>query len=516
MWGIPPPRALRRLQWKRGIAFWRNCYRFTPPMHSSTAQLKQAGPQMLKIFKHKGVWSLLELLADGLLCFLAVLLAAARITGSPFDAQLHAFPSQDLLLWAAAFAGFMALLYSFVGLYRQGAIHVSLRALFGRGLVALAMGSCIAYMALQAQGGGEYALLLLVYALPLMAVGVVAVRSAGHLARRSSVGVRRVLIVGIGPEAQAVAADLASRRAARHTLVGFCPAGVGAASSGSLHRFSAPVFPTGLSIDEVVQKYRVDEVIVAVREQRGGGVPMDQLLACRIRGVPVLDLAAFFERTRGEVPTDSLKASWLVYGHGFSQGQGRAAVKRTFDLVMSMTLLMITAPIMVLTAIAIKLESRGPVIYRQERVGLGGRSFMCLKFRSMSVDAEKDGVARWASKNDSRVTRVGAFIRKCRIDELPQLISVVRGEMSLVGPRPERPSFVQQLQSEIPLYDIRHSVKPGVTGWAQVRYSYGASVEDARRKHQFDLFYVKNHSLFLDLLVLVETVSVVLFREGAQ
>jgi exopolysaccharide biosynthesis polyprenyl glycosylphosphotransferase len=194
----------------------------------------------------------------------------------------------------------------------------------------------------------------------------------------------------------------------------------------------------------------------------------------------------------------------------------RTAVKRAFDIVMSSLLLLLASPIMLLTAIAIKLDSRGPLIYRQERVGLGGRPFMCLKFRSMRVDAEKDGVARWATKNDSRVTRVGAFIRKCRIDELPQLISVLRGEMSLVGPRPERPSFVQQLQAEIPFYDIRHSVKPGVTGWAQVRYSYGASVEDARRKHQFDLYYVKNHSLFLDLLVLVETVSVVLFREGAQ
>jgi exopolysaccharide biosynthesis polyprenyl glycosylphosphotransferase len=194
----------------------------------------------------------------------------------------------------------------------------------------------------------------------------------------------------------------------------------------------------------------------------------------------------------------------------------RTAIKRAFDVLVSSLLLLVALPVMVLTAIAIKLDSRGPVIYRQERVGLGGRTFLCLKFRSMTVDAEKDGVARWATKDDARVTRVGAFIRKSRIDELPQLISVLRGEMSLVGPRPERPSFVKQLQAEIPFYDIRHSVKPGVTGWAQVRYTYGASVEDARRKHQFDLYYVKNHSLFLDLLVLVETVSVVLFREGAQ
>jgi sugar transferase (PEP-CTERM system associated) len=298
--------------------------------------------------------------------------------------------------------------------------------------------------------------------------------------------------------------------------VGFFPASPDIAQGVLATSSSAPIFPAGMSIDEIVRQHRVDEVIVAVREQRGGGVPMDQLLACRIRGIPVLDLAGFFERAKGEVPTDSLKASWLVYGHGFVQDGVRTSIKRAFDLVMTSLLLVIASPIMALTALAIRFDSRGPIIYRQERVGLGGRPFMCLKFRSMTVDAEKDGVARWATKNDVRVTRVGAFIRKCRIDELPQLISVLRGEMSLVGPRPERPSFVKQLQAEIPFYDIRHSVKPGVTGWAQVRYSYGASVEDARRKHQFDLYYVKNHSLFLDLLVLIETVSVVLFREGAQ
>jgi len=394
---------------------------------------------------------------------------------------------------------------------------VSLRALFGRGLLALVMGSCIGYLALHGDGTSDYAMLLLVYAVPVMAVGVVAVRSVGHLARRAAVGARRVLIVGTGPEAQAVASDLLNASgASRHLVVGFFPTAGDTAVRGTPLALRSPVFPFGTSIDEIVRRHRVDEVIVAVKEQRGGGVPMDQLLACRIRGIPVLDLAGFFERAKGQVPTESLKASWLVYGHGFVQDRVGTIVKRAFDLAVSLFLLALASPVMLLTAIAIKLESAGPLIYRQERVGLGGASFMCLKFRSMRADAEKDGVARWAQKNDSRVTRVGAFIRKCRIDELPQLISVLRGEMSLVGPRPERPSFVAQLQKEIPFYDIRHSVKPGVTGWAQVRYSYGASVEDARRKHQFDLYYVKNHSLFLDLLILIETVSVVLFREGAQ
>jgi sugar transferase (PEP-CTERM system associated) len=276
------------------------------------------------------------------------------------------------------------------------------------------------------------------------------------------------------------------------------------------------VFPARLSMEEVVRKHRVREIIVAAKEQRGGNVPMQQLLACRTRGVAVLDLAAFYERTRAEVPVDSLKASWLVYGAGFVQSPMRRFVKRTFDILSSGTLLLLASPLMLVTALVIKLESRGPVIYRQERVGLGGRTFMCLKFRSMRSDAEADGVARWAQQNDSRITKVGALIRKCRIDELPQLISVLRGEMSMVGPRPERPSFVEMLRQEIPYYDLRHSVKPGLTGWAQIRYKYGSTVEDARRKHQFDLYYVKNNTLFLDLLVLIETVTVVLFGEGAK
>jgi sugar transferase (PEP-CTERM system associated) len=295
-------------------------------------------------------------------------------------------------------------------------------------------------------------------------------------------------------------------------VVGFYPDSIGGGSDLQ----GQHVFSRELSIEQVVLQHHIDEIIVAVREQRGGCVPMDQLLACRIRGVPILDTAGFYERAHAEVPVDSLKASWLVYGNGFVQGPVRRAIKRAFDVVSSTILLVLASPVMLITALAIKIDSPGPCIYSQERVGLGGRTFMCLKFRSMRTDAEVDGVARWAAKNDSRVTRVGTFIRKMRIDELPQLVSVLRGEMSLVGPRPERPAFVEQLRKEIPFYDLRHSVKPGVTGWAQVRYTYGASVEDARRKHQYDLYYVKNNSLFLDLLVLIDTVSVVLFREGAH
>jgi sugar transferase (PEP-CTERM system associated) len=322
-----------------------------------------------------------------------------------------------------------------------------------------------------------------------------------------------VLIVGTGPEALALASDLETSRHNLRNVVGLYPTSAEEAASAA-SADGPRVFSRAQSISDLVSRHRVHEIIVAVREQRGGGVPMDELLACRIRGIPVLDLAAYFEKTRCEVPIDSLKGSWLVYGHGFVQGHLRRVLKRVFDIVCSLLLLTLLSPVILLAMLAIKLESPGPVIYRQERVGLGGRTFMCLKLRSMRNDAEKDGVARWASKNDPRVTRVGNFMRKTRIDELPQLWSVLFGEMSLVGPRPERPSFVEELKREIPFYEIRHTVKPGVTGWAQVRYHYGATMDDARRKHQFDLYYVKNNSLVLDLLVLIETVSVIVFREG--
>ncbi|MPN39430.1 UDP-N-acetylgalactosamine-undecaprenyl-phosphate N-acetylgalactosaminephosphotransferase [bioreactor metagenome] len=213
---------------------------------------------------------------------------------------------------------------------------------------------------------------------------------------------------------------------------------------------------------------------------------------------------------------DSLYAGWLIFGDGFQQGTLRTVVKRLFDIVCALILITLALPVMLIATLAIVIENGFPVLYRQERVGLNGRLFKVIKFRSMRNDAEKDGKPVWAKAKDDRVTKVGRIIRKIRVDELPQLFSVLKGDMSLVGPRPERPFFVDQLTKEIPFYAVRHSVKPGVTGWAQVRYHYGATVEDSAEKLQYDLYYVKNHSLFLDLLVLFETVGVVLTGKGAQ
>ncbi|QPC32924.1 TIGR03013 family PEP-CTERM/XrtA system glycosyltransferase [Caldimonas thermodepolymerans] len=467
----------------------------------------------MKVFRlfhhHVALSTLLELFADSLLCFLAALFIASALHMVPNGGDALA---QSGMVWlAGGFAAVMLLLYASVGLYRRGTRSMGLGTLIQRAMLAIALGACITYLLFDSVAGEASPGYVVGLAMVYLLVGLVVVRAVIYMVQKA-VGVPRVLIIGTGEDAQAVARDLATHSRIERQVVGFYPT----TERTEGMRPDQRVFSRDRSIEEIVAEHDIDEIIVAVREQRGGALPMDQLLACRIAGTPILDLAGFYERARAEVPIDSLKASWLIYSQGFVQGPARRFAKRAFDIVTSATLLLLTSPIMLLTAIAIRLDSPGPIIYRQERVGLGGRTFMCLKFRSMTVDAEKDGVARWASQNDSRVTRVGAFIRKTRIDELPQLLSVLKGEMSMVGPRPERPSFVQQLREQIPFYDLRHSVKPGVTGWAQVRYSYGASVEDARRKHQYDLYYVKNNSLFLDILVLIETVSVVLFREGSR
>jgi exopolysaccharide biosynthesis polyprenyl glycosylphosphotransferase len=245
-------------------------------------------------------------------------------------------------------------------------------------------------------------------------------------------------------------------------------------------------------------------------------IPVRRLLDCKLRGVPVFDEAGFSEQHLGRIDLESIRTDWLLLADGFSNGRIAGAVRRGVDIVVSLALLLLTLPLMLLTAALVRLEGPGPVLYRQTRVGLHGEPFTLLKFRSMTVNAEEAGKPRWALQQDPRVTRIGSFIRPMRIDELPQLLNVLRGEMSLVGPRPERPVFVEELARVIPFYRERGYVKPGVTGWAQVNYPYGASVEDARQKLSYDLYYVKNRSLLLDLFILTATIRVILFREGAR
>jgi sugar transferase (PEP-CTERM system associated) len=322
----------------------------------------------------------------------------------------------------------------------------------------------------------------------------------------------RILVLGTGTRAAKISAllrDAESRR--RLHVVGFLPL------QGTHHFVDhSAILPDQGSLADIVEKYQIDEIVIAIRERRGGGLPVNELLDCKLNGIHVSEISTFFERERGQVQLESLNTSWMVLSEGFRLGLLRDIVKRMFDLSVSLLILLLSLPVMLVTAVLIVLESGFPLLYRQERVGQGGRVFTIFKFRSMAQNAEKDGTPQWAQAGDARVTAVGRVIRKLRIDELPQIINVFKGDMSFVGPRPERPFFVNQLIEQVPYYASRHSIKPGITGWAQVRYPYGASLEDAIEKLQYDLYYVKNHTFFLDLLILFQTALVVLFGKGAR
>ncbi len=323
---------------------------------------------------------------------------------------------------------------------------------------------------------------------------------------------RRVLVLGAGSRPAKLGMLLGEKTAEhRFHLVGYVPLD-GAHTSIKANL----LLDKRLPLLSIAQKNRVDEIVVGVRQRRGGTLPMGELLECRMEGIKVIDLSTFFERETGRLQLESLNPSWIIFSEGFDRGNIRNTVKRTFDITASLLILFLTLPIILLAVVMIKLESRGPLFYKQARVGECGKPFDVLKFRSMRVDAEKEGKPQWAKKNDDRVTRVGKIIRLIRVDELPQIFNVLVGDMSFVGPRPERPFFVKQLAKEIPYYSTRHSVKPGITGWAQVRYPYGASVEDAKEKLQYDLYYVKNHTLFLDIIIMFNTAQVVLFGQGAR
>jgi sugar transferase (PEP-CTERM system associated) len=323
---------------------------------------------------------------------------------------------------------------------------------------------------------------------------------------------RRVLVIGSGRRAARV---LALRR--RSDRRGFKIVSFIAMPGDSLTVPREQVIELTGCLLKHARAHSIREIIVAMDDRRNG-FPFRALLDCRLAGIVVTDLGNFLERETGKVFLDAVDPSSLIFGGGFRHSVLRRLFERCFDLIASGIILLIGAPLMLLVVVAIKLEDglHAPVLYRQERVGQFGRIFFVHKFRSMRVDAEQDGVAQWAQPNDSRVTRVGAFIRLTRLDEFPQLINVLRGAMSFVGPRPERPTFVTRLGEEIPLYAERHSVKPGITGWAQLCYPYGATDSDALEKLQYDLFYVKNRGLMFDLVILMQTVEVILFGKGAR
>jgi sugar transferase (PEP-CTERM system associated) len=323
---------------------------------------------------------------------------------------------------------------------------------------------------------------------------------------------RRVLVYGAGEKALPL--YYLRRRADRRgfVLVGFLPV--------SGEQVAVPddrLLKRDGSLKQMCTSYEIDEIVVALGDRRVA-FPREELLECRFSGIEVTEPPTFLERETGRVCVDLESPSWMIFGRGFKRSWLRLVSARILDVVASSLLIVLATPIIVMTALAIKLEEgwRASIIYRQSRVGYGGQLFMLLKFRSMSMDAERDGKAQWAQKNDPRATRVGAIIRRLRIDELPQIVNVLYGDMSFVGPRPERPDFVKELMQKIPYYDQRHCVKPGITGWAQLCYPYGASENDALQKLRYDLYYIKNNNILFDLSILLQTAEVVLLSKGSR
>ncbi len=321
---------------------------------------------------------------------------------------------------------------------------------------------------------------------------------------------RRLLILGAGSRAQRIK-ELEAKPGS-----GFIVAGYVAMSEGKKTVPEAISRDAIYNLSDFVVKMAASEVVLALEERRNA-LPLTDLLRIKTTGVHVNDLSTFLERETGRVDLDSVNPSWLIFSDGFSSGQRISSfIKRIFDIVASLILLTLSAPLIIIFGILVKLESKGPAFYRQARIGLYGQSFDIIKLRSMRQDAEIEGKAIWASKDDPRITMIGRFIRMTRIDELPQTWSVLKGEMSFVGPRPERPEFVSELEEKIKYYAERHMVKPGITGWAQVNYPYGASIDDSRQKLEYDLYYAKNYTPFLDLLILLQTVRVILWPEGVR
>ena len=414
--------------------------------------------------------------------------------------------------WKAGLATFFCLatfylfdLYDFVVMHDRRELVLRLIQALGLAWIALAI-AFYAYPGLML--GRSIALIALPLALGLMVSWRLSIHwFLGH----PDIG-ERILIVGSGKLAVEVAREVLSRPDAGYRIIGFV--GTDAELLGK-SLINPRVIGLTEQLDGIVKKEGIDRIVVAMGERRGQ-LPTDRLLQLSLAGeVTIEEGASFYERITGRVSLDMLRPSWLIFSGRGRQARLATISRNVVHWLVALAGFLLSLPIMIVTAILIKLDSRGPIFYKQERVGKNGRTFVLTKFRSMKVDAEKSGPV-WASKKDDRTTRVGKVIRKIRVDEIPQFWNILLGQMSFVGPRPERPHFVAQLAEEIPYYEQRHLIAPGLTGWAQIKYPYGASIEDARQKLQYDLFYIKNYSLILDAIIMFETIKIILFGRGAQ
>jgi sugar transferase (PEP-CTERM system associated) len=417
-------------------------------------------------------------------------------------------PAIDRALPHLGFAGMVVTAMIAVGVYGPDALR-SMRFAAARLLVAISLGVIALSFIDFILAGQTFWRSTLAYSMALAFCLLIADRLVLGTFLGTTAFRRRVLVLGAGNRAMRLR-ELGERPESGFAIVGY----VGMSEATPAIQEAIPRSAIH-NLTRFVENLGVAEVVLALEERRNS-LPLKDLLRIKTTGVHVNEFSSFLERETGRVDLDTVNPSWLIFSDGFSSGRAISSVaKRLFDILASTLLLLLTAPVIALFAVLVKLDSKGPAFYRQRRVGLFGEGFDVIKLRSMRTDAEAGG-AQWASKNDPRVTRIGNFIRKIRIDELPQTWSVLKGEMSFVGPRPERPEFVADLEEQLPYYAERHMVKPGITGWAQINYPYGASTEDSRHKLEYDLYYAKNYTPFLDLLILLQTLRVVLWSEGAR
>lgn len=413
---------------------------------------------------------------------------------------------------ASLFASVMFSAMLSLGLYQPGTM-VRASGFLARLFLAFSIGSAatgLFYFALQ-----DYFLTdrsLWGYSVMLSCLGILISRMIFTRITSDDTLKRRVLVLGTGINADRIEHYYSSVDKAGFLLIGYVSVGDSVSLVDDNRRIAKEQ-----SLLEIAERMAIDEIVIAVDDRRKK-LHTDELLECKINGIQVLDLLTFFEKELSIINIELLYPSWILYSSGFVQKPLNVYFKRAFDVLVSLIILIVVSPFLLMVAIASLIESRGrgPILYSQVRVGKNGKPFSLYKFRSMRTDAESDGVVRWAAKNDSRVTAMGRCIRKTRLDELPQLFNVLKGEMSLVGPRPERPEFVDQLSRDIPYYAERYWVKPGLTGWAQMLYPYAATKEDTRRKLEYDLYYVKNSGFMLDAIILLQTIEVVLLGKGAQ
>jgi sugar transferase (PEP-CTERM system associated) len=483
-----------------------NVFRGNLRDRGKTAAAGWADSRRMKRILHQTLRRFTVLAASDFLWLLLFYYAAATVI---FDA----FSESQLLATSILAAAFSLLVFFSLGLHSRDTVYSeqsSLARIFAAGVIDF----LIFYFALVvgfkvAQGGRAYLSLF---------VAVMAGHATAFAARLLFVRTfdlpfmrRRILVVGAGNRAQRFRAFVEGKLKHEAGVLGHVRTqGEQSAVAGPVIADTGPGNPDLLVLAE---EHVVDELVVALDNQRG--MPIDKLLRCKTAGIRVRDDVMFLEEEIGYIDTTAVRPSWFVFRDGFRRTDIFQITKRAFDVTVSCLLLTFTLPVTIVAALLIKLESRGPVFYRQERVGLDGRVFTLTKFRSMRDDAEKDG-PQWAAQRDFRITRIGQILRQTRIDEIPQVINVLKGDMSFVGPRPERPVFVEELAAILPFYNERHRLKPGITGWAQINYPYGASIDDAREKLSFDLYYVKNASLFLDVLILLQTVRVILFPSGVR